>query len=92
MRNFYVPEKIGRNGLYGAPDPIFWHFWPFWDPEKTQVPGPQKDQKRKKSKFRQNEAGSSKIFSEDPMTNVLRLTREQFFFRFWIDGLEIWPG
>ena len=38
---------------------------------------PQKVQKRKKSKFCQSGAVSSKIFDEDPMTNVLRLTGEQ---------------
>ena len=26
------------------------------------------------------------------MTNVLRLTREQIFFRFWINGPEIWQA
>ena len=62
-------------------------------PEKTQVPRtPESPKNAKKTKFRRNEAVSSKLFFLDPPPNVLRLTREQIFFRFWIDGPEIWPG
>jgi hypothetical protein len=53
---------------------------------------PKSPKNAKKSKFRQNEAVSSKLLFLDPPTNVLRLTREQKNFRFWIDGPEIWPG
>ena len=60
--------------------------------KKHKCPDPRRPKNAKKLKFRQNEAVSSKILSEDPMTNVLRLTREQKIFRFWIDGPEIWPG
>ena len=53
---------------------------------------PKKPKNAKKSKFRKNEAVSSKKIGEDAMTNVLRLTGEQKIIRFWIDGPKIWPG
>ena len=90
---FRSPENLPETASTGPQIRFFGIFGRCGVPEKTQVPRTPKTPKNaKKSKFRQNEAVSSKILSEDPMTNVLRLTREQKNFRFWIDGPEIWPG
>ena len=60
-------------------------------PEKnTSRKAPQKLQNAKqKTKFRKNEATSSKKIAYDHMANLLRLTDELGTFGCWIDGPEI---
>ena len=69
------------------------NFTHFAVPKKILVEKPPKTPKlQKKSKFRKNEAVSSKLFGYDHMANLLRLTSELGNFGFRIDGPEIWPG
>ena len=87
------PKSWLKQPLRGPRPDFFWDFGRCGLPKKTQVPQTPKTPKNaKKSKLRQNEAISLKLLFLDPPANVLRLTREQNFFRFWIDGPEIWPG
>ena len=58
---------------------------------KHKSKSPPKRKIAKKSKFRKNEAVSSKVFDCDHMANLLRLTDEFGNFGDQIDGPEIWP-
>ena len=91
MHNFGLPENLAETASTG-PQIRFFGFLAHFVVPKKNAQTPKKPKNTKKSKFRQNGAVSSKIFGEDPMTNVLRLTGGQKNFRFWIDGPEIWLG
>ena len=89
---FGSPENLAETASTGPQIRFFGSLARFAIPQKnTSARTPKKPKNAKKSKFRQNGAVSSKIFVEDPMTNMLRLTGEQKI-RFWIDGPAIWPG
>ena len=62
-------------------------------PKKHECPGPPKRPKTQKNR----NSAKMRLFHRNfcswtPPTHGLGLTREQIFFRFWIDGPEIWPG
>ena len=88
---FRSPEKLAKTASTGPQTRFFGILARFGVPEKTPGPWtPKTPENAKKSKFRQNEAVSSKLLFLDPPTNVLRLTVEQKIIRFWIDGPKIW--
>ena len=98
LRNHHAqlldPRKIWLKWPLRGPRSDFLGFLAhFAAPQKnTSAQTPKKPKNAEKLKMRQNEAVSANIFAQDHTTNLLRLTGEQIFFRFWIDEPEIWPG